>query len=262
MTLQNVDYSNPFWQTAVGNQTMLTCRNSDNGLAFFPGYGTQLKINLVKPDGKAAEYRRLQSHTLALARPGQSKAYLGPDKLSCHLSLDIVSVSYIQETKQLASDLLNAEIVETRRFKNKSDYELWDAADYWYVAEQSISTMLELPYTGAPTNREKNLAAEYATPRRGLLTSLNINLDYRLFRPLELPLPEILQENFNISQITIEGELQKKFKVLLDGQHQWQTNVINTYNTKVFPTVAADPAQVLPNLLMYLTTDVTPYLFS
>jgi hypothetical protein len=265
MTLPENKYVNSLWETAKGPQTLLAYTAIDNELAFFPGYAVSSKITRTYSDNKFI-YRRLQTHAVLLDRPVQIAINMNADEISCLISLDVASVSYIQETQQ-SSDLdLSSQIVATGKFKNKSTYELWDEKDFWYVSEQALHTQFVIPNAGSPTNREysQSLAQAELNLERGLDVLLDKvpDVDYRLYRPLPLlpmPLPDKLKQTFKIGQATIEGRLKERLKSIDAGQQDWQITPIVSYNSASFPVVASS-AKVLSNFLNLVLQDVTNFI--
>lgn len=258
--LQTSNYSNLFWQTAVGQDTMLTYRAEDNGLDFYPGYAVQSRIVRSKV-GTKFSYRRLETHNKALNRPVKVALSLQGDKLKCLISLDVASISYIQKQPQIMNSDISAEIVSTGMLNSKSIYELWHPNDRWYITEQTLFASIELDYAGQPTNSEKALVAPYTDPQAtGVLAVPISDLDYRLYRPLTIPPDSELIQSYKAQQSTVESLLVLPFKEVLKGQRQWQVDVTNSSESEIFPAVASNTAADLKQILDQVLSDVTPYL--
>jgi hypothetical protein len=239
---------------------MLTYRAEDNGLDFYPGYAVQSRIVRSKV-GTKFSYRRLETHNKALNQPVKVALSLQGAKLKCLISLDVVSISYIQKQPQISDVDISAEIVNTGMFNSKSNYELWHPNDRWYITEQSLFASIVLDYAGQPTNSEKALVAPYANPKAAGVFAVPISdLDYRLYRPLTVPPDQELIELYKAQQATVESLLVRPFEEVLKGQRQWQVNVTNSSESEQFPEVSSSAADNLKETLSQALTNITPYL--
>lgn len=259
MALQSSNYKNLFWQTAVGQETMLTYNAWDNGLDFYPGYGLQSRIVRSKI-GTKFSYKRLETHSLVLERPVKVALSLQGNKLQCLVSLDVASISYIQKQPQITDVDISAEIIDTGMFNNKSNYELWDPKDRWYITEQSLFIAVDVDYAGQPTNAEKALVAPYANPEATGVFATTTDVDYRSYRPIITPPDPELIVLYNAQQATIESLLVRPFEEVRKGQKQWQVNVSTSLESEQFPTRASSAVSNLEQTLNQVLSSVTPYL--
>lgn len=258
--LQSSNYSNLFWQDASGQDTMLTYKAQDNGLAFYPGYKIQSRIIRSKI-GAQFSYKRLETHSLVLDRPAKVVVVLTGNRLQCLINLDIASISYIQKQPQVSNVDISAEIISTRMFNNKGDYELWDPKDRWYITEQSLFASVEVDYTGQPTNAEKALIKPYVdSGSTGVFIEPTADVDYRLYRPLTDPPDRELITLYKAEQSTVESLLTAPFEEVLTGRRQWQVNVTNSLESTQFPVVTNSAALNLKQTLDRALSNVTPYL--